>query len=79
VYLHFSLVGRKIDLFGYVCFCRYVHPTDKGNLKAQVEMAEICCRLTEQMLELGEKLWIVPEPLVKQIRRSNEEEHYRRY
>jgi hypothetical protein len=31
------------------------------------------------MLELGEELWVVPESLVRQIRRSNEEEHYRRY
>ncbi|PNF26598.1 Rho GTPase-activating protein conundrum [Cryptotermes secundus] len=57
---------------------QYVHPTDKGNLRAQVEMAEICCQLTEQMLEFGEKLCIVPESLVRQIRRANEEEHYRR-
>jgi hypothetical protein len=58
---------------------RYVHPAGKGNLRAQVEVAEISCRLTEQMLELGEKLWVVPESIVKEIRRVNEEERYRRY
>lgn len=60
-------------------FCpQYVHPAGKGNLRAQVEVAEICCRLAEQMLELGEELWVVPESIVKEIRRVNEEEHYRR-
>ncbi|XP_069678345.1 rho GTPase-activating protein conundrum-like [Periplaneta americana] len=57
---------------------QFVHPPDKGDLRAQVEVAATCCRLTEQMLELGEELWVVPESLVRQIRRSNEEEHYRR-
>jgi hypothetical protein len=60
-------------------FYRYVHPAGKGNLRAQVEAAEICCRLAEQMLELGEELWVVPEPIVQEIRRVNDEERYRRY
>jgi len=60
-------------------FCpQYVHPAGKGNLRAEVEVAEICCGLAEQMLELGEDLWVVPESIVKEIRRVNEEEHYRR-
>lgn len=56
-----------------------MHPAGKGNLRAQVEVAEICCRLAEQMLELGEELWVVPESIVREIRRVNEEERYRRY
>jgi hypothetical protein len=60
-------------------FYRYVHPPGKGNLRAQVEVAEICCQLAEQMLELGEELWVVPESIVREIRRVNEEERYRRY
>ncbi|GFG28968.1 hypothetical protein Cfor_03344, partial [Coptotermes formosanus] len=60
-------------------FCpQYVHPPGKGNLRAQVEVAEICCQLAEQMLELGEELWVVPESIVREIRRVNEEERYRR-
>lgn len=55
-----------------------MHPPGKGNLRAQVEVAEICCRLAEQMLELGEELWVVPESVVREIRRVNEEERYRR-
>ena len=63
-----------------MCHCfRYIQPPDKGDLRAQVQLAEICSKLAEQMLELGEELWVVPESLVRQIRRSNEEEHYRRY
>jgi len=60
-------------------FYRYVHPAGKGNLRAEVEVAKICCGLAEQMLKLGEDLWVVPESIVKEIRRVNEEEHYRRY
>ena len=56
-----------------------MHPAGKGNLRAEVEVAKICCGLAEQMLKLGEDLWVVPESIVKEIRRVNEEEHYRRY
>lgn len=57
---------------------RYVHPPDKNDLNAQVSLAATCCRLTEVMLREGDKLWVVPEDLVSQIRRQKEEERYRK-
>ncbi|KAK7862242.1 hypothetical protein R5R35_008122 [Gryllus longicercus] len=57
---------------------RYVHPPDKNDLNAQVSLAATCCRLTETMLKEGDKLWVVPDDLIAQIRRQKEEERYRR-
>ncbi|XP_067009183.2 rho GTPase-activating protein conundrum [Anabrus simplex] len=57
---------------------RYVHPVDKNDLNAQVNLAATCCQLTEVMLQCGESLWIVPEDLIAQIRCQKEEERYRK-
>ncbi|XP_049773389.1 rho GTPase-activating protein conundrum [Schistocerca cancellata] len=55
---------------------RYVQPADKSDLTAHVNIAAMCCHLTEEMLQCGNDLWVVPEDLVAQIRRLNEEERY---
>lgn len=57
---------------------RYVHPVDKTDLAAQVNLAATICQLTEVMLQCGESLWIVPDDLIVQIRRQKEEERYRK-
>ncbi|GLH10064.1 Uncharacterized protein GBIM_15053, partial [Gryllus bimaculatus] len=71
------LTVEYIDLF-YQCHGKYVHPPDKNDLNAQVSLAATCCRLTETMLKEGDKLWVVPDDLIAQIRRQKEEERYRR-
>ncbi|KAF7389268.1 rho GTPase-activating protein conundrum [Vespula maculifrons] len=58
---------------------RYVHPSDRSDLNAQVNMAAICCRVTEALLINADKLWYVPTTLISQMRRQSEEEKYRKY
>ncbi|KAI4501590.1 hypothetical protein M0802_003467 [Mischocyttarus mexicanus] len=58
---------------------RYVHPSDRSDLNAQVNMAAICCRVTESLLINSDKLWYVPTALLSQMRRQSEEEKYRKY
>ncbi|XP_015178010.1 PREDICTED: rho GTPase-activating protein 18-like [Polistes dominula] len=58
---------------------RYVHPSDRSDLNAQVNMAAICCRVTESLLNYSDKLWYVPTALLSQMRRQSEEEKYRKY
>ncbi|XP_018315520.1 rho GTPase-activating protein 18 isoform X1 [Mycetomoellerius zeteki] len=58
---------------------RYVHPRDHTDLTAQVNMAAICCRVTEALLNNVEKLWYVPMELINQLRRQSEVERYRKY
>lgn len=58
---------------------RYVHPRDHTDLTAQVNMAAICCQITEVLLNNVEKLWYVPMELINQLRRQSEVERYRKY
>ncbi|XP_031847776.1 rho GTPase-activating protein conundrum isoform X2 [Nomia melanderi] len=58
---------------------RYVHPRDRTDLTAQVNMAAICCRVTEALLSNAEKLWYVPNDLINQLHRQSVEERYRKY
>lgn len=58
---------------------KYVHPRDSTNLSAQVNMAAICCQVTEALLNNAHKLWYVPADLLNQLRRQSEEERYRKY
>ncbi|XP_012274349.1 rho GTPase-activating protein conundrum [Orussus abietinus] len=57
---------------------RYVYPRDRADLTAQVNMAAICCRVTEALLRNIEKLWYVPRELINQLRRQSEEDRYRK-
>lgn len=58
---------------------RYVHPRDRTDLSAQVNMAAVCCQVTEALLNNADKLWYVPTNLLNQLRRQSEEERYRKY
>lgn len=58
---------------------RYVHPRDHADLTAQVNMAAICCQVTEALLNNVNKLWYVPTELINQLRRQSEVERYRKY
>ncbi|CAK9832090.1 Rho GTPase-activating protein conundrum [Anthophora retusa] len=58
---------------------RYVHPRDRTDLTAQVNMAAICCQVTEAVLVNADKLWYVPNELLDQLQRHSEEERYRKY
>ncbi|XP_066600913.1 rho GTPase-activating protein conundrum-like isoform X2 [Prorops nasuta] len=58
---------------------RYIHPGDRADLTAQVNMAAICCQVTEALLNNVDKLWYVPTELINQLRRQTQEERYRKY
>lgn len=58
---------------------RYIHPRDHSDLTAQVNMAAICCQVTEALLVNADKLWYVPKELLNQLHRHSEEERYRKY
>ena len=58
---------------------RYVHPRDRADLTAQLNMAAVCCQATEALLVNANKLWYVPNELLNQLRRHSEEERYRKY
>ncbi|KAL6428746.1 hypothetical protein ACFW04_007960 [Cataglyphis niger] len=58
---------------------RYIHPRDHTDLTAQVNMAAICCQVTEALLNNVDKLWYVPTDLINQLRRQSEVERYRKY
>ncbi|XP_034939722.1 rho GTPase-activating protein conundrum isoform X2 [Chelonus insularis] len=58
---------------------RYIYPRDRGDLSAQVNMAAICCQVTEALLNNVDKLWDVPTNLINQLRRQIEEERFRKY
>ncbi|XP_070139839.1 rho GTPase-activating protein conundrum isoform X2 [Drosophila kikkawai] len=47
---------------------RYIHPIDKKNIEEQVKMAADCCRLTNVMILLGERLFQVPKNLIMESR-----------
>ncbi|XP_076247167.1 rho GTPase-activating protein conundrum [Calliopsis andreniformis] len=58
---------------------RYVHPRDRTDLTAQINMAAVCCQVTEGLLRTADKLWYVPNDLANQLHRQSEEERYRKY
>ena len=51
---------------------------DKASLTSQVNLAAVCCQVSEGLLQAAEGLWIVPSALIGQVRRSNEQERQRR-
>lgn len=58
---------------------RYIYPRDQTDLSAQVNMAAVCCQVTEALLNNIDNLWYVPSELINQLRRQSEEERYRKY
>ncbi|XP_063978786.1 rho GTPase-activating protein conundrum-like isoform X2 [Diachasmimorpha longicaudata] len=58
---------------------RYIYPRDRTDLSAQVNLAAVCCQVTEALLINMDKLWDVPSNLIGQLRRQYEEERYRKY
>ncbi|KAF7991346.1 hypothetical protein HCN44_002908 [Aphidius gifuensis] len=58
---------------------RYIHPFDRTDLTAQVNMAAVCCQVTQAMIINVDKLWHVPSNLICQLRRQSEEERFRKY
>lgn len=57
---------------------RYIYPRDRTDLSAQVNMAAVCCQITEALLNNVDRLWFVPSDLIRQLRRT-EEDRYRKY
>lgn len=50
---------------------RFIHPTDKNDIAAQVRMAAQCCKLTDIMITQCDHLWSVPQRLIDQARQMN--------
>lgn len=57
---------------------QYIYPRDQNNLSAQVNMAAVCCQVTEAIFNYFDKLWDVPSELIGQLRRQLEEDRYRK-
>jgi len=57
---------------------RYIYPRDRADLTAQVNMAAVCCQMTEALLNNIDKLWYVPTELINQLRRQSEVDRYRK-
>lgn len=53
---------------------RYVYPKNRIDLSAQVNMAALCCQVTEAILINFDRLWDVPDELIEQLRRQAKEE-----
>ena len=58
---------------------RYVYPRDRTDLSAQVNMAAVCCQVTEAMITNFDKLWNVPSELINQLQRQAKEERFRKF
>lgn len=58
---------------------RCIYPRDQSDLTAQVNMAAVCCQVTEALLNNVNNLWHVPTDLINQLHRQTEEERYRKY
>jgi hypothetical protein len=48
---------------------RFVHPTDKNDIPAQVRMAAQCCHLTNVLIAQNENLWKVPQRLIDEAKK----------
>jgi Rho GTPase-activating protein 18/28/40 len=50
---------------------RFVHPTDKNDISAQVRMAAQCCHLTNVLIAQSDNLWMVPQRLIDEAKKIN--------
>lgn len=48
---------------------RFIHPTDKNDIPAQVRMAAQCCHLTNVLIAQNENLWKVPQRLIDEAKK----------
>jgi hypothetical protein len=48
---------------------RFVHPTDKNDISAQVRMAAQCCHLTNVLIAQSDNLWMVPQRLIEESKK----------
>ncbi|XP_008207378.1 rho GTPase-activating protein conundrum isoform X1 [Nasonia vitripennis] len=58
---------------------RYIYPRDRTDLSAQVNMAAVCCQVTEAIITNFDRLWDVPSELINQLKRQAKEERYRKF
>lgn len=50
---------------------RFVHPTDKNDITAQVRMAAQCCHLTNVLIAQSDNLWMIPQRLIDEAKKIN--------
>lgn len=48
---------------------RFVHPSDKNDISAQVQMAAQCCHLTNVLIAQSDNLWMVPQRLIDEAKK----------
>jgi hypothetical protein len=48
---------------------RFVHPTDKNDISAQVRMAAQCCNLTNVFIAQSDNLFKVPQRLIDEAKK----------
>jgi Rho GTPase-activating protein 18/28/40 len=48
---------------------RFVHPTDKNDISAQVRMAAQCCHLANVLIAQSDNLWMVPQRLIDEAKK----------
>lgn len=58
---------------------RYIYPRDRTDLSAQVNMAAVCCQVTEAIITNIDRLWDVPSELINQLKRQAKDERYRKF
>jgi Rho GTPase-activating protein 18/28/40 len=58
---------------------RFVHPTDKNDISAQVRMAAKCCNLTNVLIAQSDNLWMVPQRLIDEAKKINKSGNVRTF
>lgn len=54
---------------------RFVHPTDKNDISAQVRMAAQCCQLTNVLISQTDNLWMIPQRLIDEAKKISKNGH----
>lgn len=60
----------RTSLNRHFYYHRFIYPVDKNDVCAQVRMAAQCCKLTDIMISQCDSMWLVPQRLIDQARRS---------
>lgn len=58
---------------------RFVYPTDKNDISAQVRMAAQCCHLTNVLIAQADNLWMVPQRLIDEAKKISKTGNVRQF
>ena len=71
----FELLATALEVFSYFFIIFYSILVDKAGLRAELDLAVHCCSLTEVLITATNRLWLVPDNLIAQLRSINESHH----